>query len=351
MNQLLGAAFWVLLQKLKAATLWLLRIDPVELREDLREGFGKEPEDGTEPQSRNRRRLPADQAAELALAALLLAAGLFAVAFILLYAFDDNNQLLGLSLGLALACASAGLILAGKRVAPQEQLVEERPELVHEREASESERLLRAGSEGISRRKLITGAAAVTGLGLGGALLVPLASAGPNVGNAIDDTPWHRGRGVVDVNGNPIRAADVVEKSFLTGFPQGADPHQLGSPIVIVRVPPEQLDLPDHRLPAEWAPRGIVAYSKICTHAGCAIALYRNPLFSPHEPRPALVCPCHYSTFDPARGAAVIFGPAGRSLPQLPVAIDPVTDQLLANGGFSGSVGPAWFNTNRGSAR
>lgn len=350
MNQLLGALMWAVLQKLQAATLWLLRIEPDELREDLREGFGQEPEDQTDPAQRNRRRLPSDLTAELVLAGLLLAAGLFGFAFILLYAFDDNNQLLGLSLGLALACASAGLILAGKRVTPQEQLVEERPELVHDREAGESEQLLSDGTEGISRRKLITGAAAVTGLGLGGALLAPLASSGPNVGNAIDATPWHRGRGVVDANGKPIHATDVVDKTFLTGFPQNADPHELGSPIVIVRVPPEQLHLPDRRPAADWAPEGIVAYSKICTHAGCAIALYRNPLFSPHEPPPALVCPCHYSTFDPARGAAVIFGPAGRSLPQLPLAIDPVTNQLLANGGFSGSVGPAWFNVNRGSA-
>jgi ubiquinol-cytochrome c reductase iron-sulfur subunit len=346
MNQLFAALFWAVLQRLQRATLWLLRIEPGELRVDLREQV----DDQTDPQTRNWRRLPSDQKAELVLATLLLAAGLFAVAFILLYAFDDNNQLLGLSLGLALACAAAALILAGKRITPQEQLVEERPELVHERDARESEQLLRAGSEGISRRKLITGAATVTGLGLGGALLVPLASAGPNVGNTIDDTPWHRGRGVVDVNGHPIRAADVVEKTFLTGFPQDADPHLLGSPIVIVRVPTDQLHLPGHRQVAEWAPEGIVAYSKICTHAGCAIALYRNPLFSPHEPRPAFVCPCHYSTFDPARGAAVIFGPAGRPLPQLPLAIDPVTGQLLANGGFSGSVGPAWFNVNRGSA-
>ena len=61
-----------------------------------------------------------------------------------------------------------------------------------------------------------------------------------------------------------------------------------------------------------WAPEGIVAYSKICTHAGCAISLYRAPLFQPTEPKPALVCPCHYSTFDPADGGTVTFGPAGR---------------------------------------
>ena len=350
MNQLMGAIVWGVLRKLQAATLWVLRIEPDELREDLGETDGAGLEDQTDPQKRNSRRIPANRRAELALAGLLVASGAFGVAFILFYALDDNNQFLGLTLGLSLASAAGALILAGKRVTPQEQFVEERPELIHPDDARESERLLSEGGEGISRRRLITGAAAVTGLGLGGALLVPIASSGPNVGDAIDDSPWHRGRAVVDVNGTPILAADIVEKTFWTGFPQGADPQMLVSPIVIVKVPLEQLHLPDGRTPEQWAPQGIVAYSKICTHAGCAIALYRNPLFSPHEPRPALVCPCHYSTFDPARGAEVIFGPAGRPLPQLPLAIDPTTGGLVANGGYSGSIGPAWFNTNRGSS-
>lgn len=345
MSRLLAAVMWEMMKKLQGATLRLLRINP----DDLLEYGEDDTEDHTDPRTRNQRRVPANSRAELVLAGLLLAAGVFGVAFILLYALDDNNQLLGLSLGLGLSSLSAALILAGKRITPQEQLVEPRPELVHQAEERESAELLSGGVEGISRRRLIAGAAGVTGLGLGGALLVPLASAGPNVGQLINDTPWHRGRGVVDVNGNPILAEDIVDKTFLTGLPQNADQQNLGSPIVIVKVPLDQLHLPDRRPPSEWAPEGIVAYSKICTHAGCAISLYRDPVFAPHEPRPALICPCHYSTFDPARGAKVIFGPAGRSLPQLPLAIDPSTRQLIANGGFSGSVGPAWFSVNRGA--
>ncbi|MGH2833495.1 MAG: ubiquinol-cytochrome c reductase iron-sulfur subunit, partial [Solirubrobacteraceae bacterium] len=87
---------------------------------------------------------------------------------------------------------------------------------------------------------------------------------------------------------------------------------------------------------------GILAYSRICTHAGCAIELYRKPRFPVVEPKPALVCPCHYSTFDPATGASVIFGPAGRPLPQLPLMIDS-DGHLAAAGDFSGRVGPAWW--------
>ena len=92
------------------------------------------------------------------------------------------------------------------------------------------------------------------------------------------------------------------------------------------------------RLPA---PKGIVAFSKICTHAGCAISLYRKPTFPATQPRPALVCPCHYSTFDPANGGKVLFGPAGRPLPQLPLFVDGAGN-LRAAGGFDGRVGPSW---------
>jgi ubiquinol-cytochrome c reductase iron-sulfur subunit len=69
--------------------------------------------------------------------------------------------------------------------------------------------------------------------------------------------------------------------------------------------------------------------------------MYRVPLFAADEPSPALVCPCHYSTFDPADGGSVTFGPAGRALPMLPVRID-ANGQLRADGNFSGAVGASW---------
>jgi ubiquinol-cytochrome c reductase iron-sulfur subunit len=142
----------------------------------------------------------------------------------------------------------------------------------------------------------------------------------------------------VDGDGRSL-AADDIGDSFYTAYPEGASHDELGAPLVVVRVDPAALDLPPER--AGWAPEGIVAYSKICTHAACAIALYRKPKFPPTQPRPALVCPCHYSTFDPARAAAVIFGPAGRPLPQLPVVIGPARE-LRAGGNLSGPVGPSF---------
>ena len=109
---------------------------------------------------------------------------------------------------------------------------------------------------------------------------------------------------------------------------------------------PSSLDLPSGR--DDWAPDGLVAYSKICTHAGCAVSLARQPLYPPQSPKPALVCPCHYSTFDPAKGADVIFGPAGRALPQLPLSIDSAGN-LLAGGELSGDVGPSWRSARGGA--
>ena len=118
--------------------------------------------------------------------------------------------------------------------------------------------------------------------------------------------------------------------------------------MILVRLDPSELRLPPQR--AGWAPEGIVAYSKICTHAGCAIALYRKPKFRAAEPRPALVCPCHYSTFDPARAGKVLFGPAGRPLPQLPLMIGG-SGELRAAGNFSGPVGPSWWGVRNHGAR
>jgi ubiquinol-cytochrome c reductase iron-sulfur subunit len=161
-------------------------------------------------------------------------------------------------------------------------------------------------------------------------------------------TPWRGGRRLVDERGRPLHADDIEEGVFYTAYPAGADPEQLGSPLIVVRLDPNTLQLPAGR--DDWAPQGILAYSKICTHAGCAVSLYRVPLFEPTEPKPALVCPCHYSTFDPARGAEVTFGPAGRPLPQLPLAVDG-EGQLRAAGNLSGPVGPAWWGVRIGHTR
>jgi ubiquinol-cytochrome c reductase iron-sulfur subunit len=141
-------------------------------------------------------------------------------------------------------------------------------------------------------------------------------------------------------DGVPIKASEIETNTFYTAYPEHSTRKDIAAPVVLVRLDPATLKLPRSR--RGWAPLGIVAYSKVCTHAGCAIALYRKPTFPPVQPRPALVCPCHYSTFDPADGGSVLFGPAGRNLPQLPLMIDGA-GHLRAGGNFSGPVGPSWW--------
>jgi ubiquinol-cytochrome c reductase iron-sulfur subunit len=279
-------------------------------------------------------------------ATLLALTGLAGGGFVALFTLDPNTQLLGVALGVALACVAAALAVAGHWLVPRETSVEHRPRPTRDREAAEGvvHRVGEAG-DGVTRRGLLLGAAGVAGAGLTAAVAIPVVALGPGLEDQLSETPWRAGRPLVDERGGAILAAAVREGSFVTAFPEGADPEDLGAPVVLVRVDPATLRLPPER--AGWAPGGIVAYSKICTHAACAISLYRSPLSPTTQSRgPALVCPCHYSTFDVLEGGTVEFGPAGRPLPQLPLAIDGA-GALRAAGPMSGPVGPAWWGDER----
>ncbi len=286
----------------------------------------------------------ADPPAEAIVIGLLLAAGVCAGAFIAIYALDRlpyHTQLLGSALGLSFVLLAAAAIVFGIRLVDDEEGEEDYPsEGDPEAQEAVAEIVESAGSR-LTRGRLLGAAAGGAGTVLGVALITPAVSLGPVFDmEPMSETAWSRGRRLVDEAGRPLLAADIDEDVFYTAFPEGADRNELGSPLVLVRLDPSQLDLPAGR--EDWAPEGILAYSKICTHAGCAIALYRTPLFPPVSPKPALVCPCHYSTFDPATGASVIFGPAGRPLPQLPLEID-TAGGLRAAGNLSGPPGPSWW--------
>jgi len=292
--------------------------------------------------------------AELLVAVLLLGVAACAVMFIVVYAqsWAHLTQYLALCLGGALALLGAALILAGEKLFPAEEeaVEEDYPPTEHPMEQYEANQLLAETAERFTRKRLLAGAATAAGAALGAALVVPAASLGPLLDTkSFYYSPWRRDRRLVNEDGRPLRAEEIEEGTFYTAYPEGAYRDELAAPLVVVRLDPEELEMPAGR--EGWTPRGIVAYSKICTHAGCAIALYRDPKFAAAEPGPALVCPCHYSTFDPARGAEVTFGPAGRPLPQLPLLVDSKGD-LRAAGQLSGPVGPAFWGvrTRRPSA-
>jgi quinol---cytochrome c reductase iron-sulfur subunit len=281
---------------------------------------------------------PAPGSELVVVALLLLAAGL-AVVFIVLYAGRADTQLLGLALGLCFAALAVASVLTAFRLVSSEEDEEPYPEL-NPTETAEIEQIAVESGQHLTRKKLLGLAVGAAGTALGLALLAPLAALGPVFDTSrLRRDPWRRGTRLVDVDGRVLHADDIELDTLHTAFPEGVDRENLGAPIVVVRVEPSKLDLPPER--SNWAPGGIVAYSKICTHAACAVALYRAPHYEPSRPQPALVCPCHYSTFDPATGGTVLFGPAGRPLPQLPLSVGR-KGELIALGGFSGPVGPSW---------
>jgi quinol---cytochrome c reductase iron-sulfur subunit len=329
---------------------WLVGIGTLVLGRALR-GRKRRREEG-----REQRIVPAGSAqprAEIAVVVLLALSALFAVGFVVVYGVYSPakipNELLGVCMGGALAFIAAALAVLANHLVVTEELEEPYPEEHPDKQQEIVEIVHESGSR-ITRRRLLIGAGAAAGGALGASALAPALSLGPLWDTRpLYETPWRRGLRLVDERGTPYKASDIEEGAFYTAFPEGANQSEnIGAPLIVVRLTPGALRLPPER--ADWAPEGILAYSKICTHAGCAIALYRKPTFPVVEPKPALVCPCHYSTFDPARAGAVTYGPAGRPLPQLPLEIDGA-GYLRAANNFSGPVGPSWWGVRSGPAK
>ena len=255
---------------------------------------------------------------------------------LLVYVLGGQTQVEGVLLFLGLGGLGAGIIIWAHRLLPNEEQVEPRHPPPPPAQAAALVEAL--GAEGgISRRtmlkRMLVGALA----GLGAALAVPIFSLGPAPGRELFETPWRQGLRLVDEDNEPVHADDVPLGGILTVFPEGV-PGSGDGQAVLVRVDPALLNLAAERL--EWAPMGYVAYSKICTHAGCPVGLYRAE-------QHALICPCHQSTFDVLNGAVPTYGPAARPLPQLPISLMP-DGTFVALGDFPEPVGPSFWNVTQG---
>jgi ubiquinol-cytochrome c reductase iron-sulfur subunit len=266
-----------------------------------------------------------------ATAAFVVAFGA-AVALAVVYARGGNPQAEGALLFTALVSLGWGLVIVGHHLLGGELGIEERHVLVDpEEEADVDEALERISI--ISRRRLLTGSLLAAVGARAAAAVFPIRSLGPSPGRALDVTPWRRGRRAVTSDNTPVRATDVPPGGLVTIFPEGT-PGSADGQAVLIRVDPGALQLAPGR--ESWAPDGLVAYSKVCTHAGCPVGLYEK------EPN-QLLCPCHQSAFDVLRGAEPVLGPAARALPQLPLRID-AGGFVVADGDFSSPVGPSWWN-------
>ncbi len=260
---------------------------------------------------------------------ILAALGLFGV-----YAAGGQTQAEGALLAAALGGIGVGLLVWAKmlmaHIVDETQPRHAPPSAEAIESASDT---VEAGVSEIRRRtflsRLLLGAAAAIGL----AALFPIRSLGRAPGASLYTTRWKAGARLVTADGTPVNAQTLVVDSFITVFPENA-PGSADSQAVLIRVPPEQLQLPPDRLAG--APDGLVVYSKICTHAGCPVGLY---LVTVQQLR----CPCHQSTFDVLDGAQPVYGPAPKPLPQLPIEIGP--DGILrATGDFSAPVGPSFWS-------
>lgn len=232
----------------------------------------------------------------------------------------------GILLGLSLGGLGLGIVVWAIELMPVPEQVEQRPPL--HAEPGEP-----AGTETVTRRTLLVRLLGAAGAALAASIAVPALSLGPRPGQSLFRTAWSPGARLVDGDGNLIRPADIATGQVVTVFPQGHE-GSADAQTLVVKVDDTLLELPDGR--SDWTPEGCVAYSKICTHAGCPVGLYRA---ESHE----LLCPCHQSTFNVLIGAAPTFGPAARPLPQLPLAVDD-DGYLIAQRDYLEPVGPSFWN-------
>ena len=270
--------------------------------------------------------MTASRGVALALAISIVAS----LALVVIYVADGSVQLQGIALALALGGMGTAIVIwaVGLIDAPIE--VEERHSFMP---AQRPAAVPGVAAEEITRRRFLTRLLTGAGAILATALVLPAFSLGPQPGTDLFRTAWGRGLRLVDSGNRPVRPGDLVLDSVTTVFPQGfvgrADCQTL-----LIKVRPADLELPTGR--DAWVPDGCVAYSKVCTHAGCPVGLYRAK-------EHLLLCPCHQSTFDVLRGAVPVFGPAARPLPQLPIEVD-AEGYLAALGDFPDPIGPGFWD-------
>ncbi len=258
---------------------------------------------------------------------------------------STNIQQLFIGLGITLAtlCIGLGAIQWAKRLMPDEEVIAERHEM--RSEESDREELVstfheRAGQAGLGRRSLIKRSLGLAVGLVGLSPIVLLRDLGPKPGKSLSENNWSAGtRLVLDPAGTPIRPEDLevgAVAQVLPELPSGTERtlENVGvDAVLLIRLRTEDFNLDPERL--SWTYQGIIAFSKICTHMGCAVALYEQQT---HH----LLCPCHQSTFDVTRAAKVIFGPAARPLPQLALAINS-DGYLVAKQPFTVPVGPSFW--------
>jgi ubiquinol-cytochrome c reductase iron-sulfur subunit len=276
---------------------------------------------------------------ELTSAACFLAAMLAAIVLAVVYWEGGQPQTEGVLLAVTLGGIGVGVVLWAKHFMPGDEVAEER----HPLESSEEELAaftadFEAGGSSLRSRRLLVATAGGACAALGVAVLFPIRSLGPRPGRGLKQTAYQNAPiRVVTQDGEPVRPRDLEVDSFVTVWPHGHTDAADSSTLLIHYRQDQGFEPRPGR--EDWTVEDIVAYSKLCTHVGCPVGLYQAALG-------LLLCPCHQSTFDVMEGARPVFGPAARSLPQLPLDLD---DEgfIIATGDFSSPVGPGFWDRGR----
>ncbi|MDX2377196.1 Rieske 2Fe-2S domain-containing protein [Microbacterium sp. LRZ72] len=288
---------------------------------------------------------------------LSIAGSIWAIAAYILFPIEDglmtsiraNNMFIGLGIALALLAIGIAAIHWSKTIMSDKEHVEHR----HPTRGSDSTRAgavaaFTAANEesGFGRRTMIRNsmfAALLASVAPGIVLFRGLAPMDENPVKLLSHTMWEPGMRLArDPSGVPIMASEVTFGSVFQVIPEplaslshhdGYLDEKAKAIVLLMRLHPDQLQEQEDR--KSWSYDGIVAYSKVCTHVGCPVALYEQQT---HH----LLCPCHQSQFDVTRGAEVIFGPAARPLPQLPIEVDD-EGYIVAQSDFHEPVGPSFW--------
>ena len=244
---------------------------------------------------------------------------------------------IGLGVVYALGGIAAAFIVWGGNLLPQGPYVQERHPLTSgPAEQEEATETFEEGAETLERRRLLIRLLTGAFVALGAALVFPVRSLGERPGGSLFGTAWRRGSRVIDENDKPVRPEDLDVGGVVTVFPAGNNGSADSQTLLIKLAPGEYRP---RRGRETWAVGDVVAFSKVCPHAGCPVGLYE-----PDTHR--LFCPCHQSVFAVLDSAEPTSGPATRPLAQLPLALD-ADGYLVAQSDYTEPIGPGFWNRDR----
>ncbi|HTS97176.1 MAG TPA: Rieske 2Fe-2S domain-containing protein [Streptosporangiaceae bacterium] len=311
------------------------------------------------------RELPADlpdparaKRAERLVAGLFLLSMVAGIGFIAAYvglevhsvdAVLRSNLALGLSMSVAFLGLAAGATIWVRHLMPNVELTEQRHPLhsdPEDRQAFAETFAEGAEASQFTKRPLLRRTLIAATVPLVAAPVVLLRDLGPLPGTSLRHTVWRKGMRLLTYGANtPIRPGDFSSPGgMITVVPDGYQDNLnalAAATAIIIKFQPGVMvfgkpgQVRGGYVTPNWTVDNIVCYSKICTHVGCPAALYEQ---TTHH----ILCPCHQSTFDAPRGAQVLFGPAPRPLPQLPITTD-AEGYLVAQGDFHEPVGPSFW--------